>query len=54
MARLFLWVVVVIVILATCISTFTGDNLHDHAYVLLFSALGVLAVCESIESSKKK
>lgn len=54
MARLFLWVAVLIVILATCISTFTGDDLNDQAYVLLFSCLGVLAVCESIDGLKKK
>ena len=54
MARLILWVTVIIVFLSSIISMFTGDDLKDHSYVLMFSALGVLAIGESIESLNRK
>lgn len=53
MAKLILWIMVILSFITAIIAYSTGEDIGLFAKILLWSGLGVLATCESIEKSKE-
>lgn len=52
MAKNILWLTVILVFVSFLIAYFNGDDIGVSPRIIMFSALGVLAICESIEKTK--
>lgn len=54
MAKYSLWGLVVLIFMFGLIAHYNGETLDLFTKILLWSALGILALCESIEKLNKK
>lgn len=53
MAKYILWLMVTLIFITGIIAYYSGDKLELFTKILMWSGLGILAICESIEKISK-